>query len=103
MKGSDIVSLSEEDLGAAAQSLARAFQDDPLQAYVFPDPAERAERSPAHFLPLLRYGLLFGEVLTTRGKPLGAAVWLPPDGWQVTPERAAAAGFDDLPNILGEE
>jgi ribosomal protein S18 acetylase RimI-like enzyme len=103
MKGSNIVSLSEENLDAAAQSLARAFQDDPLQAYVFPDPIERTKRSPAHFAPLLRYGLLFGEVLTTQGKPLGAAVWLPPETWQVTPERASAAGFDDLPNILGEE
>jgi ribosomal protein S18 acetylase RimI-like enzyme len=103
MKGSNIVPLSEENLGAAAQSLALAFQDDPLQAYVFPDPAERAKRSPAHFAPLLRYGLLFGEILTTQGRPLGAAVWLPPETWQVTPERASAAGFDDLPNILGEE
>ena len=103
MKGSNIVSLSEENLDAAAQSLALAFQDDPLQAYVFPDPIERAKRSPAHFLPLLRYGLLFGEVLTTSGKPLGAAVWRPPETWEVTPERAAAAGFDDLPNVLGEE
>ncbi len=103
MEGSNIVSLSEENLDAAAQSLAQAFQEDPLQAYVFPDPIERAKRSPAHFTPLLRYGLLFGEVLTTPGKPLGAAVWLPPETWEVTPERAAAAGFDDLPDILGEE
>jgi ribosomal protein S18 acetylase RimI-like enzyme len=103
MEGSSVVSLSEENLDGAARSLARAFQDDPLQIYVFPDPAERAMLSPAHFAPLLRYGMMFGEVLTTEGKPLGAAVWLPPEGWEVTPERAAAAGFDDLPNIIGEE
>lgn len=93
--------LRESDLPAAAAALARAFQDDPLQAYVFPDPAERAVRSPGHFVPLLRYGLQFGEVLTTTGSPAGAAVWLGPDAWEITPERAAAAGLDQLPTILG--
>jgi ribosomal protein S18 acetylase RimI-like enzyme len=99
----NIISLCEEKLMDAAESLARAFYNDPLQKYVFPDAAERAAKSPAHFAPLLKYGMLFGEVLTTSGKPLGAAVWLPPETWEVTPERAAAAGLDDLPNILGEE
>ena len=96
-----IVRLAEQDLSAAAAALARAFQDDPLQTYVFPEPVERAARSPALFAPLLRYGLLFGEVLTTAGAPMGAAVWLGPHAWQVTPERAAAAGLDELPNALG--
>jgi ribosomal protein S18 acetylase RimI-like enzyme len=103
MTTSNIVSLTEENLEAAADSLARAFHNDPLQTYVFPDENERRMRSPAHFAPLLRYGMLFGEVLTTEGKPLGAAVWLPPETWEVTPERAAAAGLDALPDVLGEE
>lgn len=103
MTPTNIVPLGEENLSAAAEALARAFQNDPLQAYVFPDPAERAARSPAHFTPLLRYGLMFGEVLTTQGVPLGAAIWLPPDGWEVTPERAAAAGLDELSKALGDE
>jgi ribosomal protein S18 acetylase RimI-like enzyme len=98
-----IVRLGEENLDAAAEALARAFHDDPLQRYVFPDPAERTVHSPAHFAPLLRYGLMFGEVLTTEGTPSGASVWLPPGGWEVTPERAAASGLDELPNILGAE
>jgi ribosomal protein S18 acetylase RimI-like enzyme len=46
---------------------------------------------------------MFGEVLTTQGVPLGAAIWLPPDKWEVTAERAAAAGLDDLPKVLGDE
>jgi ribosomal protein S18 acetylase RimI-like enzyme len=103
MTNSNIVRLTEENLEAAADSLARAFHNDPLQTYVFPDENERRMRSPAHFAPLLRYGMLFGEVLTTEGNPLGAAVWLPPETWEVTPERATAAGFDTLPDILGEE
>src|SRR5258708_1401720 len=96
-----IIPLGEVDLPAAAAALARAFQDDPLQTYVFPDPTERAARSPGHFAPLLRYGLQFGEVLTATGSPAGAAVWLGPDAWEVTPERATAAGLDELPIIMG--
>ena len=90
-------------MDAAAAVLARAFQNDPLQKYVFPDPAERARLSPGHFTPLLRYGLQFGEVLTTEGVPTGASVCLPPNGWEVTPERASSAGFDELPAIMGED
>jgi len=97
----DIVSLRERDLPAAAAALSRGFHDDPLQMYVFPDPVERAARSPALFTPLLRYGLLFGEVLTTAGGPVGAAVWLGPAAWEVTPQRAKAAGLDELPTVLG--
>lgn len=103
MTAPTIVRLRDHDVAAAAQALARAFHDDPLQSYVFPDPAERAARSPAHFAPLLRYGLQFGEVLTTAGNPAGAAVWLGPTAWEVTPERAAAAGLDELPNTLGPD
>jgi ribosomal protein S18 acetylase RimI-like enzyme len=99
----NIVPLREENLSAAAAALARAFHDDPLQTYVFPDTAERAARSPEHFAPILRYGLLFGEVLTTEGTPLGAAVWLPPGGCEVTPERAEEAGLNDLPRAIGKE
>ena len=99
----NIVPLREENLSAAAEALARAFHSDPLQAYVFPDPIERASRSPEHFAPILRYGLLYGEVLTTEGETLGASVWLPPGEWEVTPERASAAGLNDLPGAIGEE
>ena len=96
-----IVALRERDLPAAAAALSRAFQDDPLQKYVLPDPVERAAQSPGLFAPLLRYGLNFGEVLTTEGSPVGAAVWLGPEAWEVTPERATAAGLDKLPAVLG--
>ena len=85
MAANTIVPLREDDIAPASRALAEAFQDDPLQTYVFPDALERAERSPAHFEPLLRYGLLFGEVLTTAGGPKGAAVWLGPDAWEITP------------------
>lgn len=102
MPAPEIVSLREDDLQAAAAALARAFQDDPLQVHMLPDPVERAALSPAHFASILRHGQQFGEVLTTAGPPQGAVVCLPPDGWSVTPGRVAAAGLDQLPAIVGE-
>lgn len=96
-----IVRLERKDLSRAASALGRAFYDDPLQSYVLPDPALRVERSPAHFAPILEYGLRFGTVLTTAGEPKGAAVWLPPGETAVTDERAIEAGLDKLPDVLG--
>jgi ribosomal protein S18 acetylase RimI-like enzyme len=83
--------------------LSRAFYDDPLQIYTLPDPAERAARSPALFAAALRYGQLFGEVLTTAGPPVGVAIWIRPDAWDITPQRAAAARLDRLPEEIGAD
>jgi hypothetical protein len=70
----EVVNLSESHIEDAGRTLALAFQADPLQAYVFPDSRERAERSPAHFAALLRYDHLFGEVFTTSGAPVGGCL-----------------------------
>lgn len=94
--------MPASELDATAAALARAFHDDPLQTYILPDSRERAARSPAHFASILRYGLLFGEVFTIPGPASGAAVVLPPDGWEITPERAEAAGFNQWPTTIGE-
>ncbi|HEX5632969.1 MAG TPA: GNAT family N-acetyltransferase [Gemmatimonadales bacterium] len=96
------VHLTEHQIPDAAAALARAFMDDPLQTYTFPSAAERARMSPAHFEPLLRLGVRYGEVLTTPGEPMGAAVWLGPDSGEMTPERLAAAGLDRLSDFIGE-
>ena len=102
MRTPEVGPLRENDLPAAAAALSRAFYDDPLQVYTLPDPVEREERSPALFTAALRYGLLFGEVLTTPDVQ-GAAIWIGPDAWDITEERAAAAGFDRLPGEIGAE
>jgi len=98
-----VVSLDESKLDLAAAALGRAFQDDPLQSYVFPDPVARERLSPDHFRPVLRYGIRYGEVLTTPGVPVGAAVWLPPGQTSVTDERAAETGLDRLASTIGAD
>ncbi|MGQ0732176.1 MAG: GNAT family N-acetyltransferase [Acidobacteriota bacterium] len=97
-----IVPLEAGRLPEAADALARAFLADPLMAHAMPDQAVRVARTPTFFAAHLRYGLLFGEVWTTAEVPVGAAIWLPPGGWEVTPERAEASGLD-LGALLGEE
>jgi ribosomal protein S18 acetylase RimI-like enzyme len=97
-----IHALSENTLIAAANSLSKAFMNDPLQTYVFPDAEERGQKSPAHFEAVLRYGHMFGEVYSTQHGE-GAVVWLPPGETDVTPEKAEKGGLGSLPAILGEE
>src|SRR5437870_5293354 len=97
-----VAPLAEAQIEDAARALALAFQHDPLQSYVLPDPEERARRSPPHFATFLRYGHLFGEVYTTPGTPVGAAVWQPP-GAEMTPERAVAAGLNRLSTQIGAD
>ena len=73
---SSIHPLAEENIKAASQSRSRAYMNDPLQTYVFPDADERSHKSPAHFEAVLRYGYktpfmllelnLFYEVFQTR-------------------------------------
>ncbi len=94
--------IREDELGPASEVLARAFYRDPLQNYTFPDDAERAAHSPAHFAAALKYGFKFGEVYTLDGVP-GASIWLKPGETEITPERAEAGGFTALPGQIGEE
>jgi ribosomal protein S18 acetylase RimI-like enzyme len=91
--------LEEMQIVAAGHTLASAFQDDPLQKHVFPDPKERAQRSPAQFSVLIREGLLRGEVLVTEGLA-GVSVWLPPKN--LTPlDAPSPSPFQQLPGLMG--
>jgi len=91
--------LEETQIVAAGRTLASAFHDDPLQMHVFPDPEERAQRSPAQFSALVRQGSLFGEVFAIEGMT-GISAWMPP-GQVTTFEQASQAGFQQLPRLMG--
>ena len=87
MAAIEAVPLTATQIQQASMALAEAFQDDPLQTYVLPDPQERARLSPARFAAAIWCGHLFGQVFTTSGAPMGAAVCLPPGGHDMTLER----------------
>jgi GNAT superfamily N-acetyltransferase len=95
-----IEKLTEANISLAAQALTNAFMEDPLQQYVFPDEAVRKSRSIPHFEAVLRYGVLFGEVYTTKDHS-GAVVWLRPGETLVTPEKARKSGLASLPITIG--
>ena len=95
--------LDESNIDDAADVVARAFFDDPLERYMLPDDGARLKASWARFRNVLRYGHLFGEVYTT-AESLGAtAMWLPPGETEMTDERMAKAGMFELPAIVGQE
>lgn len=102
MSRRQVIHLPESRVDEAAEALAQAFQDDPLQTYTFPDSEERKRLSPAHFEAVLRYGLLAGQVFTGIERGSGAAIWIPP-GAEPSPEMAEASGLARLPETIGAE
>jgi ribosomal protein S18 acetylase RimI-like enzyme len=67
-----------EDVPGLAASLARAFADDPVASYIFPDGSLRETGLRRFFTLQLRHNYLpRGEVYTTSERD-GAALWLPP-------------------------
>ena len=59
--------------------LARAFYDDPLFLYFFPDPSQRIKKSMSFFQLLVCYGIIYGEPEATSPSLEGIAIWLPSD------------------------
>jgi GNAT superfamily N-acetyltransferase len=102
-----ITSLQESQIEAAGELMARAFFDDPVVVYMYPDENERKRLTPWHFTAFIRYTYFFGEVYTTSGTPLGTAVWFPPPlntgEVEMTPERLEQAGLDKASEVLGAE
>jgi len=96
------------DLPRLAQVLTRAFADDPVTAWCFPDPADRVERLGRFYeeLFLPRMALGRDEILTDDGLR-GVASWTPPgeghvsalDTLRLLPRLAAVCGRG-LPRTL---
>jgi GNAT superfamily N-acetyltransferase len=100
--GAEITTLVDRQIPAAATTLARAFQDDPLMVYAIPDGAERARLLPDVYARMVRFGMLAGEVLTTAGAPDGVALWLPPNAkW--TRENIEKSGMHEMSSLIGDE
>ncbi len=74
----------QADVTALATTLARAFDDDPLTVWLFPNTESRRRKLPTFFRSLLRTSLPYGEIYTTDDTRC-AAIWNPPGtfpmGW----------------------
>lgn len=71
------------DKPALADTLARAFHDDPVMSWFFPDAGRRLAQSRRFFKMRLRQLMPQGETYTADGHG-GAALWAVPDGWHVS-------------------
>jgi GNAT superfamily N-acetyltransferase len=72
------------DIGPMAETLARAFHDDPAMIWAFGErPAPRLRRLRRYFRHEARRHGRTGQVLTGDGHP-GAAFWDPPEQWRTS-------------------
>lgn len=76
----------------AAETLTRAFADDPIYTYVLPDRATRLRATQRMWQALLAAGLRYGEVYTTPTQQ-GVACWMAPGQTEMTLVRTARTGF----------
>jgi len=63
---------------------ARAFDDDPIWTWMFPDESTRRRRLPLMFRRFLRHSMRRGDTVRTDAERTGAAIWRAPGSWRET-------------------
>ena len=96
----DAVDVGRDDIPVLAGVAARAFADDAMFTFVFPDPATRPVKLERFFRAAVRYGRIAGTTLTTSDRA-GVAVWLPPGHTGMSVVGMARAGMLAFPATLG--
>jgi ribosomal protein S18 acetylase RimI-like enzyme len=71
------------DVGAISQTLARAFDDDPIAEWCCP-PARMRPRVLERFYATRARQVLGDDEVWTESAHAGAALWLPPERWRTT-------------------
>ncbi len=84
-EGRAVRPFARADLRRAVATLARAFADDPVMRWIFPDDRMRHLRLPRFFAVTLRGTSLRHEgteVAVSGASVLGCAIWVPPGAWR---------------------
>lgn len=95
----DVRPARKADIPALARVMARAFQDDPVMAWVQNDDARRKAALPGLFSALTRHHFLAGrgsEVAVSDDGVAAAALWDPPGRWTQSPREQLAM----LPGVV---
>ena len=71
--------LSREHVEAACIVAGRAFQNDPVAIFSYPDDEERKKKLPYGFVMIYRYGIKHGIAYAISENLEGMVIWLPPD------------------------
>jgi GNAT superfamily N-acetyltransferase len=87
------------DLDPLATALADAFADDPMMAWLYPDPGPRSAHVSAFMRIALDIGFPHGHVYAS-GANAAAAIWAPPDV-DLFDDQAVAMFFGLLSEQLG--
>jgi GNAT superfamily N-acetyltransferase len=88
-----------DDVDALAHALARAFDDDPVSEFLFPDARRRQRALPRYFSILLRTAFLPTGEVWTNGDASGGAMWTAPS--QRRPSMRDLLRFAPLVPVLG--
>ncbi|MBA3652867.1 MAG: GNAT family N-acetyltransferase [Actinobacteria bacterium] len=80
----EVRKATEADVTQLGVTLARAFQDDPAFSWAAPDAARRERAGPRYFELLLRRTYLPKGEVYVAGDGAAAALWAPPEKWQVS-------------------
>ena len=76
---------SADETAHLARALARAFEDDPVSAWFFPDESDRVERLERMYrLIFVPDHVRYGEAYTV-GDHAGVALWTPPGEGKLSP------------------
>ena len=92
MPANSIIRLQKSDIVGSSRMLTKAFLDDPLLIYFFPDLRQREEKSVSFFKLLVTYGVYYGEPEATSSALEGIAIWLYYDNTDVSPWRFIRSG-----------
>ena len=86
------------DVRGVARVLARAFADDPVMTWMFPDERRRLRRN-ERFFSMRVHGLIDQEAVYTTDDHAGAAVWALPERWEIPPLEALVSAVRLLPMV----
>jgi GNAT superfamily N-acetyltransferase len=81
----DVRAAEKADIRELSRTLGRAFHDDPVMTWMFPDSKSRAKTLPRLFATLMRYHHLAtaASEVARNGTEIGAAaLWDPPGRWR---------------------
>ena len=88
----DVVRLNNSHIKPASRMLARAFHNDPVLEYFYPDVTERMKKAPYVYQFLLRYVLYYGEAYTPSSQLEAVAAWLNSDKVTMSLRRLKCSG-----------
>lgn len=95
------IQLTQSNLDAVAELLGRAFVNDPVTVYMYPDASTRPRRFAQTSQCVLRYGLHCGELQATSANLEGVALWFPPGEIDASFWTQLRFGFLALPFSIG--